>query len=228
MSFREKYFNNRTSKLKKSTAENIVRKGAFAEREIFTFEKLVRLSSTYPSFFWENKRILDLGCGDQFIRPSLEKRKVNYDSLEYDDVDFETDKFPFKNNCFDVVISLAVIEHISNLDNYLNETLRVLKPGGIFYLSTPNFKYCYKTFYDDPTHVKPFTENSLEIALELGGFENISLFPGARNKLDWFYRGKFKYIKCAFLPFKTKTWFLPSFLCGRATSLLAVCIKPQG
>ena len=128
MSFREKYFNNRTSKLKKSTAETIVRKGAFAEREIFTFEKLVRLSSTYPSFFWENKRILDLGSGDQFIRPSLEKRKVNYDSLEYDDVDFETDKFPFKNNCFDVVISLfQFCYHLVNLVKQMT-TIQVSTP----------------------------------------------------------------------------------------------------
>ena len=118
MSFREKYFNIRTSNLKKCTAKNTLRTGAFAEREIFTFEKLMRLSSTCPSFFWKNKRILDLGSGDQFIRPSLEKRKVNYQPLDYNDVDFDIDKFSFKNNYFDVVISLAVIEHISNLDNY--------------------------------------------------------------------------------------------------------------
>ena len=125
-----------------------------------------------------------------------------------------------------MIISLAVIEHIENIDNFVGEALRVLKPGGIFYLSTPNFRFCYKSFYNDPTHVRPFTETTLYNTLKFSCFENVAVFPGARNKSDWFYQGKYKFIKCAFLPFKNEKWYLPKILTGKATSVIGICSKP--
>ena len=56
---------------------------------------------------------------------------------------------------------LSVIEHIQNPTNILKEILRVLKIGGILIIITPNFKYLHKNFYDDPTHIRPYTEKSL-------------------------------------------------------------------
>jgi len=45
---------------------------------------------------------------------------------------------PFDDNSFDVVVSLETLEHVSDLDNTLDEIKRVLKPGGFLILSTPN------------------------------------------------------------------------------------------
>ena len=39
---------------------------------------------------------------------------------------------PFADDCFDVVFSIALIEHVPNPQQVINECLRVLKPGGIF------------------------------------------------------------------------------------------------
>jgi ubiquinone/menaquinone biosynthesis C-methylase UbiE len=44
----------------------------------------------------------------------------------------------FDNDTFDVVISFEVIEHILDYQKYLTEVTRVLRPGGIVILSTPN------------------------------------------------------------------------------------------
>jgi 2-polyprenyl-3-methyl-5-hydroxy-6-metoxy-1,4-benzoquinol methylase len=45
---------------------------------------------------------------------------------------------PFDAACFDVVISHHVIEHVQNQGQHLAEIWRVLRPGGICYLATPN------------------------------------------------------------------------------------------
>lgn len=48
-------------------------------------------------------------------------------------------RFPFESKTFDVIYCSSLIEHVSNPDNLLQESWRVLKPGGILYLSFPPF-----------------------------------------------------------------------------------------
>jgi SAM-dependent methyltransferase len=45
-------------------------------------------------------------------------------------------RLPFRAGSFDLVFSHSVIEHVSSAEAYLREVHRVLKPGGVFYLST--------------------------------------------------------------------------------------------
>lgn len=47
-------------------------------------------------------------------------------------------RLPFEDAQFDLVISFQVIEHISDVGRYLSEMRRVLRPGGIALLTTPN------------------------------------------------------------------------------------------
>jgi SAM-dependent methyltransferase len=42
---------------------------------------------------------------------------------------------------FDVVYSLELIEHLEDVEGYLSQVCGVLKPEGIFYLSTPNKRF---------------------------------------------------------------------------------------
>ena len=223
MNLKKNYLINRNLALQTSSD---IRIDYFAKKEIVTFEKIARLSKIEAVFDWNNKKILDYGAGDQFLKKSIVQNGAIYNPVDHDVVDFNSQKLPFKSNFFDVIISLAVIEHIENIDNFVGEAFRVLRPGGIFYLSTPNFRFCYKSFYNDPTHVRPFTETTLYNTLKFSCFENVAVFPGARNKSDWFYKGKYKFIKCACLPFKNEKWYLPKFLTGKATSVIGICNKP--
>ena len=43
---------------------------------------------------------------------------------------------PFREQSFDVVFSHSVIEHVASAEQYLAECRRVLRPGGLLYLST--------------------------------------------------------------------------------------------
>ncbi len=88
---------------------------------------------------------------------------------------------PFKNNFFDFVSMVEVVEHIpyDKADFYFSEIKRVLKSDGAFMLTTPN--YPIKRFYDlhiavtkgkwgrikdDPTHVSPYSFKKMRKLLD--------------------------------------------------------------
>lgn len=49
------------------------------------------------------------------------------------------EKLPFQDEKFDIIMSVAVLEHVRNPKRYLAEAYRVLKPGGFLYLSCENY-----------------------------------------------------------------------------------------
>lgn len=60
-------------------------------------------------------------------------------SIEWDELNVEFDKFPYSDNYADVLSCCEVIEHLTlNPVNMLGEIHRVLKPGGLLALTTPN------------------------------------------------------------------------------------------
>ena len=47
------------------------------------------------------------------------------------------DKAQCEDESYDVVVSIEVMEHVENLQSYIRDIYRVLKPGGIFIWTTP-------------------------------------------------------------------------------------------
>ena len=54
---------------------------------------------------------------------------------------------PFKDETFDLVLLLDVIEHLFDTDRLLFEVKRVLKPGGIVVITTPNLASWYNRLF---------------------------------------------------------------------------------
>lgn len=50
-------------------------------------------------------------------------------------------RLPFHDKCFDVVTSFETIEHLHDRLGFLRELERVLAPGGVLLISTPNARY---------------------------------------------------------------------------------------
>ena len=67
----------------------------------------------------------------------------------------------------------------------MSEILRILKPNGIFYLTTPNWHYSADTFFNDPTHENLIHSESLEHLLNSFEYKN-ETFPGLRKNQSGF------------------------------------------
>jgi 2-polyprenyl-3-methyl-5-hydroxy-6-metoxy-1,4-benzoquinol methylase len=100
-------------------------------------------------------------------------------------------QLPFRDNEFDFVYSIDVIEHLDKPFVALQEYHRVCRPGCLAFIQTPNYpiKRVYdlwhwlrrskKSLADDPTHVSPLNSFALRrMAMEVG-FEIVSM--SARN-----------------------------------------------
>ena len=146
-----------------------------------------------------------------------------YIILDIEDLDFEKNKFNFEDNKFDLIISLAVLEHLKNPDLFLKESMRVLKEGSLLFLSTPNWKYSKNNFFDDVTHVKPYTPESLKQLLEIKGFKEVKTMPNLRCKSKWWYEGRFKFFLANYLAlFPNNTKFIPKFFQGKSKGMFAI------
>ena len=66
-------------------------------------------------------------------------------------VDLDKGRLPYKDKTFDVVYSKSVIEHMVDPLIFVTESFRVLKPGGVLLVLTPDWEANYKIFFDDFT-----------------------------------------------------------------------------
>jgi len=66
----------------------------------------------------------------------------------------------FKDNSFDKILALDVLEHLENRNQFLKEVKRLVKPGGLIFLAIPNRNTSWKkrqkraglNSYTDPDH----------------------------------------------------------------------------
>ncbi len=120
-----------------------------------------------------------------FLRPHAAERSVHhYDTLMFN---VEEDDFPFEAGSFDVVLFCELIEHLlMDPVEVLRKIRRVLKPGGILVLTTPNVARLdnvaamvdgrniydpYSGFGPYGRHNREYTRHELHRLLEFVGFE---------------------------------------------------------
>lgn len=179
-----------------------------------------RLFNTYNRIIKNvlNKNIsgvnIDLGSGDKGFTRYLNKISIESFPYDYPEFDIEKDNIPHFDESIDFITMNAVIEHIKDPSHIFGEIKRVLKNEGLIFIRTPNWKMDYKDFYNDPTHVKPYSPETLKNFLRLFDFEIIFLEPGLIEK-SWFWWN---------LPNSIK-WYLSSIIKGGTKSILAIAKK---
>lgn len=97
------------------------------------------------------------------------------------DIYFELSSFnskqafnPFSKK-FNFIISKSFIEHINTPVEYGIKCMEILKDDGVCIILTPDFESNYRIFFDDLTHIKPFTVPSLLQLFESAGFREIDV-----------------------------------------------------
>jgi 2-polyprenyl-3-methyl-5-hydroxy-6-metoxy-1,4-benzoquinol methylase len=106
--------------------------------------------------------------------------------IEISILDVTKDIFPFEENSFDVIFHKSVIEHMYSPEHMMNETRRILKPGGKIIILTPEWSSQMHVFYDDITHCRPYNTTALKETLEMFDFDLITVeifrqFPSLWN-----------------------------------------------
>lgn len=97
--------------------------------------------------------------------------------------------FPkMEDNHFDSLVTFQVIEHIEDDELFQDEIHRVLKPGGVAVITTPNIKM---SLTRNPWHVREYTKEQL-LALAGRKFKNMQLLGvyGDEKVNEYYERNK--------------------------------------
>lgn len=141
----------------------------------------------------KNNRLLDVGCGMGFFLEQAKKRGWEVYGTEYSPKAVEINEAKgikmmqgqlnstlFKDTDFDIVTSFEVIEHINNPLEEVREIYKLLRKGGLFYCTTPNFnsllRYYLKENYNVinyPEHLSYYTKKTLNKLLTENGFRQL-------------------------------------------------------
>ncbi|MCJ7472611.1 MAG: class I SAM-dependent methyltransferase [Actinobacteria bacterium] len=143
----------------------------------------------------KNSPILDIGCGRGEWLELLKEAGLHAKGLDFNGIMIKTCKdrgldvvqdeaLSFLKNLPDhnlgAVTGFHLIEHcrFEFLIKLLDEILRVLKPGGLVILETPNpgnviVGSC--SFYLDPSHIKPLPGALIKLVLESLGFNKVNV-----------------------------------------------------
>jgi SAM-dependent methyltransferase len=141
-------------------------------------------------------RVLDVGSGQGSLPEKLAAYRPDLEIVAFDLapagqgrgyawVAGDACKLPFQDGGFRLVMCRHVIEHIPDAMRMVHELERVLAPGGQLYLECPDVRSAMSwaplNFWEDPTHLRPYTRTGLKRVIELGGLVPVK----AGRVRDW-------------------------------------------
>jgi O-antigen chain-terminating methyltransferase len=139
--------------------------------------------------------ILDAGCGrgewlellktEGFSASGIDVNRISIGQcrelgLDVQEADALTHLRGLANDSLNCVTAFHLVEHLSldDLVSFVDQALRVLRPGGILILETPNPENLIVggcNFYFDPTHRNPLPALTMKCILESRGFDRLEI-----------------------------------------------------
>lgn len=137
------------------------------------------------SRFCRGKSVLDVACGEGYgsnMLAGVAKSVIGVDISgaavahaadryrERENLEFKQgscEKIPLPDDSVDVAVSMETIEHIEQQEAFIRELKRVLKPGGLLVMSSPNKReYSDARNYHNEFHVREMYRDEFEALLQ--------------------------------------------------------------
>lgn len=148
----------------------------------------------------ENGKLLDFGCGNGWLMEKLVRLGWNCQGLDFDPKsvafcqskglkvnlgDIPSQNFP--DEYFDAITVNHVIEHLYDVDDFLENCKRILKKDGKLVITTPNtnsllHKKYKQNWYqlDPPRHLNLFNNDNMDVLVRKNGFTVEKSFSSIR------------------------------------------------
>ncbi|HLJ44377.1 MAG TPA: class I SAM-dependent methyltransferase [Bryobacteraceae bacterium] len=146
---------------------------AFFQRLIPPDACVLELGAGYCHFInniqCQQRIAVDIWPGvEEHARPPVIARAASITELDF--IDDGSVDFVFASNLF---------EHLqqAELARALAQVRRKLRPGGSLNIVQPNYRYAYREYFDDYTHVAIYSHVSLTDFLEANGFRVTTCVP---------------------------------------------------
>jgi 2-polyprenyl-3-methyl-5-hydroxy-6-metoxy-1,4-benzoquinol methylase len=174
----------------------------------------------------EKGTLLDIGAGTGDFLVGAKKEGWQTTGIEPSEkakaiainkgVNFSDNLSELESYSFDVITMWHVLEHVPNLEEYIIELKRLLKPSGTIIIAVPNFKsfdaeYYGKFWaaYDVPRHIWHFSKTAIDKLFSEKKMKLVEVLP---MKFDSFYvsllsekykTGKMNFVRAFFVGLKS-------------------------
>lgn len=186
------------------------------------YNELEKFDWYYQNWKWEHEiasklisegqNILEIGCGRAFFLKKVKelKKNVTLSGIELNNsaIIYAKEKFKLdiknqliedfvKDNegIFDFVCLFQVLEHIANVNTFINSSVDSLKPGGLLFISVPNnrafpsWDHKEDTLNHPPHHMGLWDQYSLKNIETVFDVDLIKIFyePLRKEHIEWYH-----------------------------------------
>jgi len=144
----------------------------------------------------KNGKILEIGCGNGYLLQTLQNNGFDCYGIEPSPMAYSHAKnvldlhvennflhnSSFFNQKFDVIIMVDVVEHLSDMQKFMQQIIRVLNPNGYIFITTGNIESFTAKFarsnwgyFISWEHLSFFNPESIEYLLKTNSFDNIEI-----------------------------------------------------
>jgi ubiquinone/menaquinone biosynthesis C-methylase UbiE len=138
----------------------------------------------FESRFRNRNEIIDIGpgrCAFTKLAPeriiAVDNSPAVVDHYKSEGLDIRlgsADNLPFPDSSVDAVYSCWLLEHLNDPVMALRETRRVLRPNGYGLFIVPSVRSLTRGFYNDYTHIRPYSPQSLAQVARAASLTNFS------------------------------------------------------